>query len=1047
MKRKQRADAPGVFSKIVKLLLILILLLSSGVQAKASSDLISQRPERTISGVVTDENGDSVIGATVVVKGTTIGTTTDIDGIFSLRIPSDAKTLQVSYVGMMTVELTIGDNSQYNVVMKPDAVLMEDLVVIGYGTRSKKDMSIAVSSVKSDELNERPSAFNIMQGIAGKVAGVTNVSMSGRPGGGSSLRVRGMGSINAGKDPIYVLDGVIGVDPNIINSANVESIDILKDAAATAMYGAQGSNGVVLITTKKGKKGKGSITYDGKMGFGFMNRKLDMLDADEYMEVQRRSYAYSGQTMPHLTTADEKLFYYAKDASGNYQYDENGLLIASPRYNTDWQKEMTRTAITNDHIVSFSSGNDDTSVYSSVAYQNYEGVMKSSEYERFSGTINVNSRIKDWLRVQVVGTVGSQKGNNNDMESSFGQGAIRNMIEMPPIVPVKYEDGTWGRKGDYKFSEEGENPLLLLRDRRDEWKSNFSVFSLNSILDLTRKLTLTVQGDYQQSNRKGMSYAKAGLLDVSENNGGYADISNSDNQKLTSENYFTYTDEYFNGQLSSNFVLGASWYYNRNESSSSGSEQYFDDSFDYHNLSAGTTWHEPRSGMNQNTMNSYYFRMNHSFRDRYLLGVTFRADGASNFGMNNKYGYFPSVSAGWRISEEDFFQPLLDVVSQAKLRTSYGIVGNASIPNYRTISQYGNGSTIFNKELTSYVTLSNLGNKDLKWESSRQFNIGLDLSFFNNRLEVIMDYYTKSTKDLLFEKQIPITTGYATTWSNLGEIRNDGFEATITSRNIHTKDFMWVTDLVYSTNKVKTIDINGETIDTGNNTIAREGIDWASYSVYKRLGTWSLAEVEEAAKYGKRPGDIKYEDVNGDYKIDEEDRQLMGTGRPKGNLTMVNTFTYKGFSLMVDLNYVYGFKIMSITHSMGENRPLYSNSVRDILKAWTPENQNTMVAALRLPSDPFFGENEKDSYMLHKGDFLRIRNVALSYSFSPKVLNWLREVNNLSLGVSVENLALLTKYPGYDTEMGAFNTDNGQSIDFYSYPRPTTVTANIKITF
>ena len=497
MKRKQRADAPGVFPKIVKLMLVLILLFSSGVQAKASSDLISQRPERTISGVVTDENGDPVIGATVVVKGTTIGTTTDIDGIFSLKIPTDAKTLQVSYVGMVPVELAISDNSQYNVVMNPDAVLMEDLVVIGYGTRSKKDISVAVGSVKSDELNERPSAFNIMQSIAGKVAGVTNVSMSGRPGGSSSLRIRGMGSINAGKDPIYVLDGVIGVDPNIINSANVESIDILKDAAATAMYGAQGANGVVLITTKKGEKGKGSITYDGKMGFGFMNRKLDMLNADEYMEVQRRSYAYSGQTMPHLTTADEKLFFYAKDASGNYQYDENGLLIASPRYNTNWQKEMTRTAITNDHIVSFSSGNDDTSVYSSVAYQNYEGVLKTSEYERFSGTVNVNSRIKDWLRVQVVGTVGSQKGNNNDMENSFGQGAIRNMIEMPPIVPVKYEDGTWGRKGDYKYSEEGENPLLLLRDRKNEWKSNFSVFSLNSTLDITRKLTLTVQGDYQ----------------------------------------------------------------------------------------------------------------------------------------------------------------------------------------------------------------------------------------------------------------------------------------------------------------------------------------------------------------------------------------------------------------------------------------------------------------------------------------------------------------------------------------------------------------------
>lgn len=337
-----------------------------------------------------------------------------------------------------------------------------------------------------------------------------------------------------------------------------------------------------------------------------------------------------------------------------------------------------------------------------------------------------------------------------------------------------------------------------------------------------------------------MKYAKAGLLDVSENNGGYADIYNYDIQKLTSENYFTYSDEYFNGQFSSNFVLGASWYYKRDESSSSGSEQYFDDFFDYHNLSAGTTWHEPTSEMNQNTMNSYYFRMNHSFRDRYLLGATFRVDGASNFGMNNKYGYFPSVSAGWRISEESFFESLLGVVNQAKLRTSYSLVGNASIPNHRTISQYSNGSTIFDNTLNSYVILSNLGNKDLKWESSSQFNIGLDLNFFNNRLELIMDYYTKTTKDLLFEKQIPITTGYATTWTNLGKIRNNGFETTLTTRNIHNRDFMWQTDLVYSTNKVKTIDINDETIDLGNDVIAREGIDWASYYVYKRLGTWGL---------------------------------------------------------------------------------------------------------------------------------------------------------------------------------------------------------------
>jgi TonB-linked SusC/RagA family outer membrane protein len=1047
MKRKQRADTLGAIPKIVKLMFLLIPLFFSGIQAKASLNIISQSPEKTVSGVVTDDSGSPIVGVVVSVKGATIGTSTDINGAFSLSVPATAGTLKFSFLGMKTRELPVGNESQFNVVMEYDAVGIDDVIVVGYGTRTKKDMSIAVGSIKGEDLNSRTSAFNILQGVAGKVAGVQNISMSGRPGGSSALRVRGMGSINAGKDPIYVMDGVIGVNPDIINSANVESIEVLKDAAATAMYGAQGSNGVILITTKKGEKGKGLITYEGKVGFGLLNRTLDLLNADEYMEVQKRAYAYSGQTAPYLKTPMENLFYYAKDNSGAYQYDANGFLIASPKYDTDWQKELTQTAITNDHIISFSSANDNSSVYASVGYQDYQGLIKETLYKRLTGTVNMSRKINDWFRIQLLASVGNQEGNNNDEEGSFYQRPVRNMAEMPPIVPVQYEDGAWGRKHDVPLGEEGENPLLVLRDKKNEWKSNFAIFSLNATLNLTKKLTFTAQGDYQMANRKEMSYAKAGLLDVSANNGGYADISNSDAQKFSSENYFTFTDNFFDGQLSSNFVLGASWYYNHSENSSSGSEQYFDDSFDYYNLAAGTTWHQPGSGMGQNTMNSYYFRMNHTFRDRYLLGFSFRADGASNFGANNKYGYFPSVSAGWRISEENFFQPVKDIINQMKLRASYGAVGNASIPNYQTISQYSNGSLIFNKDLNPYVVLSNLGNADLRWESSHQFNVGLDFNLFNNRLEVILDYYRKSTKDLLFQKQVPYTTGYSTSWTNLGEIVNKGFEATITSRNIHTRDFLWTTDLIFSTNKLVVVDINGETIDTGNNTIAKEGEEWAAYSVYRRLGTWSLAEVAEAAKYNKKPGDIKYEDVNDDYVIDENDRQIMGSGTPKGNITMINTFNYKGFSLTVDLNYTYGFKIMGITNSMLENRPLYSNNMRTILDAWTPENQNTMIAALRLPSDERFGENEKDSFMLHKGDYLRIRNIALSYTFNSKILGKLKFVNDLSIGVSVENLWVFTAYPGYDPEVGAFTTDTGQSISFYSYPRPTTISANLKITF
>ncbi len=1009
------------------------------------SEIKSVQQEKTVTGVVNDKSGLPLPGVTVIVKGTTIGTVTDMDGNFTLKIPASSDILQFSFIGMKTKEQPIGNETTFNVTLETETIGIEEVVAIGYGTMTRRELSSSVSSVQSEDIVERPSAFSIMESLAGKVAGVQNVSFSGKPGGGSSLRIRGMGSINADSDPIYVMDGVVGVDPQLINSANVESIDILKDAAATAMYGAQGSNGVVIITTKSGKKDSGTITYNGKVGVGLLNRKVDVLNADEFMEVQKRAYAYSGKVMPHLVNPMENLFYYSKDESGNYVRDDNGYLIASPKYDTDWQDAITQNGLTNDHTLSFSSGTEKTSVYASLAYQDFEGLVKYTYSKRYAGTVNVQSDIKDWLNVQAVVTTGSHK--RNDMEGGFGQGPIRNMLEMPPIVPVKYEDGTWGRKNDYPLGETAENPILLLQNQKKIYDENFSVFNIITTFKLSKDLQFTAKGDMQNTNSRDISYAKAGLLDVSENNNGYADIANTLRRRWSNEDYFTYSNSFFNDQLSSQFVLGASWYYYRSENSSSGSENYFDDYFDYYNLGAGTTYHAPTSGMTQNTMNSFYFRMNHSFKDKYLFGFTFRADGASNFGDNNKYGYFPSASAAWRISEESFFDPVKSVVNNMKLRLSYGAVGNASIPDYTTISSYSNNSVIFNKTLESYVVLSNLGNEDLKWETSKQLNIGLDLGFFNNRIELLTDYYYKSTQDLLFSKQVPYLTGYSNTWTNLGEIANTGFELTLSSRNVVRRNFSWSTDFIFSTNKLLVKDIGGETIDTGNNTIAREGEEWASYYVFKRLGTWGLDEVQEASVYGKKPGDIKYEDVNNDGVIDDADRQIMGNGLPKGDFNMVNTFHYKGLSLMVDLNYRYGAKIMGITAAMMENRQVYGNSVSSVLDAWTPENQNSMIAAIRLPSDVYFGENEKDSRMLYNGNFLRIRNIALTYNFDSDILSKIDPIQGLSVGLNVENAHVFTSYPGFDPEIGAFSTDTGQGIDFYSYPRPTTVSANIKVVF
>ena len=1010
-----------------------------------STSMLSIQQQKSVSGKITDSLGGALPGVSVVVKGTTTGTITDTNGNYSLSsVPANA-TLIFSFVGMKGQEISVSGKNQINLIMEEETVGIEEVVAVGYGTMTKRELTSAISSLPAEELVDRTSAFNIMESMAGKVAGVRNISFSGKPGGGSSLRIRGMGSINADSNPIYVLDGVVGVDPQIINSANVESIDILKDAAATAMYGSKGSNGVVIITTKNGKKSGGTVTYNGKLGVGYLNRKIDVLNAEEFIAVQKQAYAYSGKVMPHLETPMENLFFYSKDASGNYLRDNNGYLIASPKYDTDWQDAITQNAITKDHTLSFSSGNEKTSFYSSIAYQDFDGLVKYTYSKRFSGTANIQSDINEWLNVQAVVTTGSHK--RNDMEGGFGQGPIRNMVEMPPIVPIKYEDGTWGRKSDYPLGETGENPILLLQNQKNIWDENFTVFNLISTIKLSKNLKFTAKGDMQTANKRNITYAKSGLLDVSETNNGYADIYNEIGKKWSNEDYFTYTNSFLNNQLLSNFVFGASWYYSRLENSAGGSEDYFDDYFEYYNLGAGTTYHKPSSSMAQNTMNSYYFRMNHNFKDRYLFGLTLRADGASNFGANNKYGFFPSASAAWRISEESFYTPVKDVVNNLKLKLSYGAVGNASIPNYRTISSYSNNSLIFNKVLQPYVILSNLGNDDLKWETSKQFNAGLDLGFFNNRIEVVMDYYNKVTKDLLFSKQVPYTTGYSNTWTNLGEIVNKGFELTVSSRNISTRNFNWSTDFIFSTNKLVVVDIGGETIETGNGTIAREGEEWASYFMFKRLGTWGLNEIKEAAVYGKKPGDLKFEDVDKDGVINDNDRQIMGNGLPKGDINIVNTFRYKGLSIMVDLNYNYGAKILGISSTMLENRQIYGNNRTSVLDAWTPENQNSMVAAIRLPSDVNFGENEKDSRMLYNGDFLRIRNVSLSYKFDPKILNKLKLIKSLSVGVNAENLHVFTSFPGFDPELGAFSTDTGQGVEFNSYPRPTTISANINVTF
>ena len=1027
--------------KLLTVVSLLLMVLSS------SAVMFAQEPSK-VSGRVLDEDGNPLVGAFVSAKGTNAGTVTDVDGNFTLSVPVGSKVLLFSMLGQQEKELPyeVG-KTWYQVVLMSDTQMIEETVVVGYGTMIKRELTSSVSSVNGTELSERASAANVLQSMAGKMAGVQITSTSGRPGGNTRIRVRGMGSINASSSPLYVVDGVVDVDPNMINSSDIENIDVLKDAAATAMYGAKGANGVVIITTKSGSSSTGSITYDAKAGVGVLARNLDMMDADQYMSMQALAYGYSGQNMPHLTSPMENLFNYAKDASGNYLRDDNGLLIASPLYNTSWQKEALRSALTMEHNLSFSQSKGDSKIYSNIGYQDVQGLLKNTYSKRLSGTINASTKVNKWLDLSTMLSISRTEANSPDNEGGTGQTGIRNVIEMPPIVPVQYPDGKWGEKGDYPQSEQGSNPVQQLKYMDLISRNNYILMNIGADVHLTDDLTLTVRANYQNNSAKSTDVRKAGLRDYSpESSGNQAYINDAFASRWSNEDYLTYNKKFFNDKLKSSFVVGASWYSYYYENSYKGNKNMTSIENGYHDLSIGDNTVTPSSSVDENKMNSYYFRTNQVWDNRYMLGVTLRADGASNFGDKHKYGFFPSVSAAWAVSSEPWFDGLKNVINQMKIRVSYGEVGNSSIGNYAAFARFGSGSVTFNNGRYSFVTLSQLGNSDLSWETSKQFDAGVDLSFFNDRVQIISDFYIKRNCDLLFNVEIPASSGYGTTPSNLGVLRNIGFEFTLNSHLIDNPEFKWDLDFIASRNKTIVEKFYGTHSTHGG--LCQEGEEYARWYGKKLIGTWSIEEAEEASLYGRTPGDYKLEDVNNDHKYDDADGQYLGRAVPLWELSLVNNFSWKGFNLMVDLGASLGFKVQSFTQNLCVGQAIYTNSFSDLLgAAWTPDNQNTKLAQLRLPTDPLFGNNTMGDLAIMDGDYLRVRNISISYNFKHGLLKNFKAIKGLVMGVSAENVYLFTKYAGYDPECGWGSGDDNSGYDWLAYPKPLTITGNIKITF
>lgn len=893
-------------------------------------------------------------------------------------------------------------------------------------------MTTAVSTITSDVLNERATTVTALQGIAGKIAGVSVMTNSGRPDGKTAIKIRGTGSINASNDPLYVIDGYVGGDISLIAPEIIESISILKDAASSSIYGSRGANGVVVVTTKRGSKAGKHISYNGIFNVGSLAREVELADSYQLAEIFKLAYEYKpNRTAPHL------------DPNNNFKrkselFHEDG----TPIYNTNWQQECTQLAFSQHHSLSLSGGMGDLTVLANVSLKLDEGIMLNSWRNQLNAYINVGWDIKPWLNIQASMTGGANESNNITDYGATNLNETRLMLEFLPFLPVKYEDGTYSRKGDYPDSEEAENPVKMLKERKSIEGRQYTIANFIATFKLHRNVNFTSTVGAQSIASYRSNWSGNDIYDFSERQQGYATRYHWNGVNWANENYFNYKETIAKHDIDA--VMGASWYYRTNSFTQAGSEGYFDNGFEYYNLGVGQVVQPPASSKSEASFNSYYARINYGFDERYHIGLSARLDGSSSLAKHNKYAFFPSISGAWRIANENFFKDFSYIVNNLKLRASYGYVGNSEIGSYRTIDRLKQATVVFNKSNVPAVVLDQMANENLRWEKSRQINIGLDVGFLKDRIELLMDIYDKLTSDLLYDKSLPATTGYSSTVSNIGTVRNRGIELSLSSWNINNKNFKWKTTLNYAANRSKVISINGDVINKWAGKIV-EGRPLNEFYGYKRIGTWGIGEEAEAAVYGKKPGDIKFLDVNDNKKKDSEDIIPLGNGMPLFEMNMSNYFSYKNFDFSFDLQSMYGHSLQNFTRGLMENRVTYANSyVSALTESWTPENQNTVVTQLKLPIDGY--ENDADSRTIEDGSFLRFRSAALGYTFDQKAVKKIG-LESLRLSLSGENLYLIAKYSGFDPETTNFDATFNQGVDMYQYPKPRTFSFNVSLTF
>lgn len=1035
-----------------------------------------------VRGTVVDQTGESVIGASIQVKGTTQGTITDIDGKFSLGVPDKKSVIVVSFIGYATKELQVDTSKPMSIVLEEDTKVLDEVVVVGYQEVRKKDLTGSVAKADMNELLNTP-VGSFDQTLGGRIAGVNVSSSEGTPGGTMNIVIRGNNSLTQDNSPLYVIDGFPVEDAAIastINPSDIESLDILKDASATAIYGARGANGVVIITTKKGKVGKAQITYDGSVTMHHVTRTIPMMDAYEFVKLQAETYPASiaNSTGGYLMEYQGKPWT-LDDYRGIFQYD--------------WQDEILRTALQHNHNIRLTGGTEGVRYNASVSYYNQDGILLNSGYERFQARANtVIKRDKldislttNYSRSIQTGSTPSEtsySGMNNLFYSVWGYRPVTYPNKSMESLLNDVMDEAIDSSNDYRF-----NPIRSLKEEYRKYYINNLQLNGYVSYEFIKGLKLKVSGGYTYDARKNDQFNNSNTRYGGPTSTDKVNAQIIRNERLTwlNENTLTYQTNikkkhFFNSLVGITFQNSDYEYYSLK------STHIPNESLGMAGMADGTL--SSSSSLKSSwSMMSYLARLNYNYKSKYYATASFRADGSSKFSKKHRYGYFPSGSLAWNFMEEEFMAPIKKVVGAGKLRVSWGLTGNNRIGEYDYYAllqmlKEKQGDYISNGSIPSGVypfdnDMSSVGmvpvslpNEDLKWETTEQWNVGLDLSFFNERLNFTADVYRKTTRDLLLEASLPLVSGYYSATKNIGKVRNDGLELSLSTVNVQTKDFTWTSDFNIAFNKNEVLELaenqlsltTAARFDQNYNSqpsyIAKVGLPMGMMYGYIYEGTYKYDDfVKSGNSYtlkdnvpyfsseaNTQPGMPKYKDVNGDGIIDTNDRTIIGRGLPIHTGGFTNSFTYKGFDLSVFFQWSYGNDIMNANRLFFENAGGKKdlNQFASYANRWTPEHpESDIPAATKSASN-----NVISSRIIEDGSYLRLKTVTLGYTF-PKALIAKAKLSNARVYVAAQNLWTWTSYSGYDPEVSVRNSALTPGLDFSSYPRAFTLSFGVNLGF